>query len=71
MVLPSFEGVGAVAPTYRTFEEWSSAGFRIYKGALSHKRDAEGTPLFHETQVYSPDDLDPDYFDEATYGDTF
>ena len=36
---------------YRTFNEWSSDGYRIDKGSKSSRKSKDGTPLFSEDQV--------------------
>lgn len=41
---------------YRTFKEWSDAGYRIIKGSKSRCRNSDGVCLFHETQVMIPDE---------------
>ena len=41
---------------YRTFNEWSNAGYRIIKGSKSHSRNSDGVCLFHESQVMIPDE---------------
>lgn len=36
---------------YKTFDEWSKAGFRILKGAKSSSKNDYGVPLFSYGQV--------------------
>ena len=41
---------------YRTFKEWSAAGFMIIKGSKSYcRRESDNVCLFHESQVKEKD----------------
>lgn len=38
----------------RTFDEWSSAGYRIKKGSKAVGRNDKGVPVFSVHQVWRP-----------------
>jgi hypothetical protein len=45
----------------KTFQEWSNAGYRIYKGAHHIARNEQNVPLFAESQVFIPSDSYTDF----------
>lgn len=51
---------------YRTFDEWSKDGYRIYKGEHAvNRRKSDGKPVFSERQVWKRESDDYDYEDDA------
>jgi len=56
---------------WKTYDEWQEMGYQVQRGEKSTQRDAWGTPLFSEDQVYNPITADAEDYDDYEFLNDF